>query len=171
MKILPILLLVLFLAGCATYKFQKGKPPYNTGYVVSRQDYTILEYTVGKDDSVTNDITLAKERFKRRKAAVEYYYKKMGNIANRFKETFWDTPVMFMNMTTGVFRLPFIAISDYRYEHNPSYRKKVEKLDQERNNLEKMRINALKKRLTAYIQNDLNIEQTEQNKTNLNELY
>lgn len=160
MKNLQVLVLMLVLAGCATYKFQKGQAPYNTGYVVSRQNHTILEYTIGRDNSVPDNITLAEERFKRRKATVEYYYKKMGNIANRFKETFWDTPVMFMNMTTGVFRLPFIAMSDYRYEHNPVYREKVKKLDQERDDREKARINALKEKLNVYIQQDLTREQT-----------
>ncbi len=157
-----VFLLLLFLSGCAAYKFQKGQPPYNTGYVVSRQNYTILEYTIGRDNSVPDNITLAEERFKRRKAAVEYYYKKMGYIANRFKETFWDTPVMFTNMITGVFRLPFIAISDYRYEHNPAYREKMKKLDEKQDNLEKIRIDALKEKLNTYVQKDLT---EEQNKT------
>ena len=76
-KVILLVLLVVFLSGCATYKFQRGKEPYHKGYVVSRDDYIIPEYTTGKDNSVPN-LEIAKKRFKKRKATVEYYYKKMG---------------------------------------------------------------------------------------------
>ena len=114
-KIIGALALALLLSGCATYKFHRGQKPYEKGYVVSRYNYTILEYTVGKDNSVPEDMGIARKRFKRRHRMVEHYYKKMGEIENRFKETFFDPPIMFLKFIGGVFRFPCILISDYRY--------------------------------------------------------
>ncbi len=153
-KIILLVLLVVFLSGCATYKFQRGKEPYNKGYVVSRDDYIIPEYTIGKDNSVPS-IELAKERFKKRRQTVEYYYEKMGYIENKLKTTFWDPPVLFLKFIGGVFRLPSIAISDYKYEHNPQYREKIIKIQQEQDALEEARIQKLKDTLNSYIQKEL----------------
>jgi len=100
-KLSVLLFLFLILSGCATYKFQKGQSPYDKGYVASRDDRVLLEYTVGKDDSVP-DLGLAKERFKKRKGMVEHYYKKMGYITNNFKKTFWDMPALMVNFFTGI---------------------------------------------------------------------
>lgn len=149
-----LLFLLLFLSGCATYKFQKGQPPYDKGYVVSRDNYTILEYTVGKDNSVP-DLEIAKERFKRRRTSVECYYKKIGSVENRFKQVFWDYPAMIVKFIGGVFRLPFIAIADYKYEHNPQYREKVKIREEKEDLAERERIKSLKEQLNKYIQNDL----------------
>jgi flagellar basal body-associated protein FliL len=153
-KIILLVLLVVFLSGCATYKFQRGKEPYNKGYVVSRDDYIIPEYTIGKDNCVPS-IELAKERFKKRRQTVEYYYEKMGYIENKLKTTFWDPPVLFLKFIGGVFRLPSIAISDYKYEHNPQYREKIIKIQQEQDALEEARIQKLKDTLNSYIQKEL----------------
>lgn len=158
-KMILLVLLVVFLSGCATYKFQRGKEPYNKGYVVSRDDYIIPEYTIGKDNSVPN-LEIAKERFKKRKATVEHYYKKMGYIENNFKRAFWDPPVLFLKFIGGIFRLPSIAISDYKYEHNPQYREKIIKMQQEQDALEEARIQNLKEELNSYIQKDLAKENT-----------
>ena len=66
-KMILLVLLVVFLSGgCATYKFQRGKTPYDKGYVVSRDDKIIPEYTIGENNSVPN-LELARERFKKRK--------------------------------------------------------------------------------------------------------
>lgn len=153
-KLIGLFLLVLFLSGCAIYKFQRGKEPYRRGYVVSRDDYTILEYTIGKDNSVPN-IELAKERFKRRRKTVEHYYKKMGYIENHFKMAFWNPIVISLKVIGGIFRLPFIAISDYKYEHDPEYRDKIRRLEEEKDSLEEIRIKKLKDELNTYIQKDL----------------
>ncbi len=153
-KTILLVLLVVFLSGCATYKFQRGKEPYNKGYVVSRDDYIIPEYTIGKDNSVPS-IELAKERFKKRRQTVEYYYEKMGYIENKLKTTFWEPTVLFLKFIGGVFRLPSIAISDYKYEHNPQYREKIIKMQQEQDALEEARIQNLKKELNSYIQKEL----------------
>jgi hypothetical protein len=159
-KTILLVLLVIFLSGCATYKFQHGREPYNKGYVVSRDDYIIPEYTIGKDNSVPS-IELAKERFKKRRQMVEYYYEKMGYIENKLKTTFWEPTVLFLKFIGGVFRLPSIAISDYKYEHNPQYREKIIKMQQEQDALEEARIQNLKKELNSYIQKDLAKENTD----------
>ncbi len=153
-KITIILLAALFLSGCATYKFQKPASSGSQGYLVSYDDKPILEYTVGKEKSLP-DLTLAKERFKRRRQIVEYYYKKTGQIESRFKEFFWDAPVMFVDFLGGVLRWPFIAVADYKYNRDPKYKERADRLDEEKDALEKARVNSLKEKLSAYIKEDL----------------
>lgn len=156
MRKLSVLMIVLmFLSGCATYKFQKGRSPYDKGYVVSRDGRAIVEYTLGKDDTVPDGLNFAKQRFKRRKGVVEHYYKKMGYVENRFKESFWDPVVLFIKFVPSVFRLPFVAMSDYKYEHDPEYREKLKKLVEAQEIAERERISKLKADLNKYIQDDL----------------
>lgn len=157
-KIIPVAVLVLFLGGCATYRFQHGEKPYDKGYVASRGGYTILEYTVGSDNSVPADLEVARSRFKRRRRTVEHYYKKMGEIQNRFKATFVDPAVMGLKFLGGMLKLPCVAVSDYRYEHNPKYREKIDSIELEQDQKEAMRIALLKEQLAAYIQKDLSRE-------------
>ncbi|MDD5560923.1 MAG: PKD domain-containing protein [Candidatus Omnitrophica bacterium] len=149
-----LLVLLLLLSGCATYKFQKGPAPYDKGYVVSYDGKLIPEYTLGQNDSVP-DLALAKERFKRRRAKVEYYYKRMGQIEARFKELFWDPPAMMVDFLGGLLRWPFVAVSDYKYNHNPKYKEKVDRLDEQAEESEKAKIDILKIKLKAYIDKDL----------------
>lgn len=156
-KTIFLVLLAVSLSGCATYKFHHGKEPYDKGYVASRDDKTILEYTIGKDNSVPR-LALARERFKKRKNTVEHYYKKMGYIEDKLKMTFWDPPTLFLKFIGGVFRLPSIAISDYKYEHNPQYREKIIKIQQEKDAREEARIQKLKQELNIYIQEELATE-------------
>lgn len=153
-KITLLLLSAVFLSGCASYKFQRGSEPYEKGYVVSRDGYAITEYTIGKEASVPG-LALAKERFKKRRKTVEHYYKKMGYIENHFKAVFYDPAAIFAKVVLGIFRLPFIAISDYRYEHNPEYREKIRRQEQEKDAEEEARIDKLKEELDFYIQKDL----------------
>jgi hypothetical protein len=157
-KISSIFLLAVFLSGCATYKFHHGQVPYDLGYVASRDGYTILEYTLGKDNSVPADLSLSKQRFARRHRTVEDYYKKMDIIENRFKMAVWDPTAMFVKLICGVFRLPFIAISDYKYDHNPGYREKIRKIEEEKDLREEARIAKLKEQLDLYIQSVLATE-------------
>lgn len=157
MKIPVLLMLIIFLSGCATYKFDYGKAPYDKGYVACRDNYPILEYTVGKDNSVP-ELNLAKERFNKRRKIVEHYYKKMGYIENHFKMAFWDPCVMFLKLIGGVFRLPFIAVSDYRYAHNPEYKAKMDRLEEVKEALQEAQIRKLKQELNVYIQKDLEQE-------------
>lgn len=156
-KILILLFLTFILSGCATYKFQKSGPVANQGYIVSYDDKPILEYTVGKEKSLP-DLDLAKQRFKRRRPTVENYYKKMGLIESPFKANFWDPAAMFVDFIFGVFRWPYTAISDYKYNHNPKYKEKIDKLDEEKDVLEKARIDSLKEKLNSYVMADLNKE-------------
>lgn len=156
-----LLLFIFFILnslGCATYKFQRGKPPYDTGYVAARDDYTILEYTVGKENSLPSNVTLAKERLKRRHRIVEHHYKKMGHIDNHFKMTFWNPCIYTAKTMKGIFRLPFVAISDYRYEHNPKYRERIIKREAEEDSREEAYIQGLKEELDKYIQKDIAAE-------------
>jgi len=153
-----LFIIILLISGCATYQFQRGKPPYNKGYVVSRDDRTILEYTIGKDNTVPA-LELAQERFKRRKGIVEAYYRKMGSIENRFKEETWDRIVMGLKLFGSVFTMPGRIISAHKYKNNPEYREKIEKLEAERDAQEEARIKKLKEELYAYIQQDLSKEE------------
>lgn len=161
-KKIVLFLLALVLSGCATYKFNRGQKPHDKGYVVSRDDYTILEYTLGKDNTVPDDVKLGKERFKRRRNMVEHYYKKMGYIENHFKMLFWNPPIIFVKFITGVFRLPSYAISDYKYEHNAKYREKIKKIEEEKETQEEARIKKLKDALNTYIQKNLAAESSKE---------
>lgn len=148
------------LSGCASYKFQRAQQaPYDKGYTASRDGYLIPEYTIGKENSLPGGVGLAKERFKRRRNTVEDYYKRMGYIENRFKMAFWDPCIFFLKTVGGIFRLPGVAISDYKYEHNPAYREKVIQREKEQDAKEAARIKELKSALNAYIQEDLESEE------------
>lgn len=156
-KIAVLILLSFLLSGCATYKFQKKDNSSDSGYVASYDGKVILEYTVGPENTLP-DLALAQERFKRRRSDVEYYYQKMGQIEGRFKEMFWDPPAMIVDFIGGVLRWPFIAIGDYKYNRNPAYKAKVDKLDEENEVLEKTRLDSYKAKLQAYILTDLKQE-------------
>ena len=153
-KLLTLALTAVVLSGCATYKFHHGQAPHDKGYVVSRDNYTILEYTSGENNTVP-DRKLAKARFLRRRNIVEDYYKRMGYIQNHFTMAFWDPAVMFVKLVGGVFRLPFIAISDYRYEHSAAYQEKAKKAEQDKETQEAARIDKLKKQLAQYLEKAL----------------
>jgi hypothetical protein len=159
MKKITLLLLVILLTGCASYKFKKAQAPDgNTGYVVAREEKVIPEYTAGKDNSLP-DLRLAEERFKRRKGMVEYYYKRMDSIQNRFHEGVKIYGTLIVGMATSLFRLPFVAISDYRYEHNPQYRTKKQKFYEAQDAAEEKRIASLQKSLNDYLQKDFTLEE------------
>jgi hypothetical protein len=152
-----ILPCALFLCGCATYSVQKGESPYNKGYVVARYGRVLPEYTLGKDNSVPDE-QVAKERFQRRKRTVEAYYKKMGYIENRFKQTFVDPPVFMAQAVVGILRMPAVAIRDYKYNRDPQYKEKIDQQEDAEYKAEKARIKALRDQLNVYIQEDLQKE-------------
>ncbi|MFH1282029.1 MAG: hypothetical protein ABIH91_04885, partial [Candidatus Omnitrophota bacterium] len=153
-KTLVLLILTFILSGCATYKFQKPDATGAQGYLAYYDDEPILEYTVGKEKSLP-DLALAKERFKRRKSRVEYYYKEMDQMESRLKECFWDPPAMILDFFGGVLRWPFVAVADYKYNRNPEYKARVDRLDEEKETLETARLDSLRKELNAYIDEDL----------------
>lgn len=147
------IVLCIFLCGCATYNIQQEK----NGFAVARYKKVIPEYTIGPEESFP-DKELAEERFKRRKKTVEYYYKKMGFIDNRFKQVFIEPPVVFVKFVTGLLRIPFIMASDYKYNHNLQYKDRVDKLEDQRYEAERARIKELKGELKLYINEDLKKE-------------
>ena len=149
---------VFLLSGCASYKFQRGKSPYDAGYVVYRDNFPLVAYTAGPGNSVPSDLTVAQERFKRRRQAIEGYEKKMGNMDSRLKQAFWGYPVMMVKVVTGIFRLPFIAANDYRYGHNPRYRQKVQEARDKADLDEETRTQKLKKAEEDFITKDLEVE-------------
>ncbi|PIP19684.1 MAG: hypothetical protein COT38_01890 [Candidatus Omnitrophica bacterium CG08_land_8_20_14_0_20_41_16] len=153
-KFYIILVLSILLSGCAAYKIQQGKSPHEGGFVVSRYNKVIPEYSIGVNNSFPGK-EIAEKRFKRRRSKVEYYYKKIGFIDNRFKQTFVEPPLLFVQFVAGIFRMPFIAVSDYRYNHNPQYKEKMDKLEDEQYYAERARVKGLKDRLSEYIQEDL----------------
>ena len=67
-----------------------------------------------------------------------YSGKKMGYIENHFKMAFWNPIIFSLKVVGGLFRLPSIAISDYKYEHHPKYREKIKKLQEEKDNREEI---------------------------------
>jgi hypothetical protein len=157
-----LIILGFILSGCATYKFQKSTASGAGGYLACYDGKPILEYTAGKEKSLP-DLALAKERFKRRRAVVEYYYKRMDLIESRLKEYFWDAPKMLIDLLGGVLRWPVTAIEDYKYNRDPKYKEKVDKLDEQKDDLEKARVSALKEKLAAYIVQDLDKEPSSPN--------
>lgn len=160
-KILILLFFTFILSGCATYKFQKSDASGSQGYLVSYDGKPILEYTVGKEKSLP-DLALARERFKRRRSTVEYYYKNTEVIESRFKEFLLDPPAMILDFLGGVLRWPFIAVADYKYNHDPKYKERVDKLDEQADAAGKARINSLQEKLAAYIVADLSKESAQQ---------
>lgn len=145
-----VVFLCFFLCGCATYNIKEEK----NGFAFTRYNKLIPEYTVGAEESFP-DKELAEERFKRRRKSVEYYYKKMGFIDNRFKQDFIEPPVTFVKFLFGILRVPFIMISDYKYNHNLQYKERVDKLEDQRYEAERAHIKGLKEELASYIKEDL----------------
>jgi hypothetical protein len=66
---------------------------------------------------------------------------------------------MFAKFIGGIFSLPSIAFSNYKYEHDPKYREQVDKIADEKFEAERSRLKTLKEELNAYIQKDIEAEQ------------
>ena len=156
-KLIILILSLVFLSGCATYRFQHAESPNDKGFVVTRDNKIIPEYTAGQGDTFP-DLKLARERFTRRRRMVEDLYKKMGVIEDRLKEESLDNVALFGKIVSGVFRLPAAALANYRYDHNAKYRERVRKLQEDQELKEQARIGKLKDKLAVYIQQDLNRE-------------
>jgi len=54
--------------------------------------------------------------------------------------------------------MPFIMVSDYKYNRNPQYKERMDKIDDEKYEAEKARIKGLKDKLSLYIKEDLAAE-------------
>ena len=157
-KSLVLLLAVITLSGCTTYKFQKGLKPYDKGYVVSRRGFVIAEYTIGENSTVPADLELAQERFSRRKKSVEYYYEKLGDIDSNFKSYFLKPLSTAGGLVASPVRLPLAAYQDYKYEHNPDYKEKMDKIDDQADQKQRNRVKIIRDYLSKYIQDDLAFE-------------
>ena len=157
-KSLVLLLAVVALSGCTTYKFQKGLKPYDKGYVVSRRGFVIAEYTIGENSTVPADLELAQERFSRRKKSVEYYYEKLGDIDSNFKSYFLKPLSTAGGLVASPVRLPMAAYQDYKYEHNPAYKEKMDKIDDQADQKQRNRVKIVRDYLSRYIQDDLAFE-------------
>ena len=155
--ILIILVFMFLVTGCASYKYEVVADPYK-GYVVKRNDYIIPEYTTDTKNIAPEDLKIAEARFKRRRDAVTDYYEKMGRVESQFRNIVLDYPLCLVTMVSAVFRLPSIIVSDYRYEHNPKYRARIDKRDEEKDRKEEERIGSLQKSLNRFIENDLRKE-------------
>lgn len=152
-----LIVFALILGGCVTYRFQRDSSLGN-GYVVERNQEAILEYTVGLENRLPQDLSLAKERFQRRKKQVEYFYQKMGYLKSRTQEFVLDPVVSLAKICMGFLRLPFIAVSEYRARHNPEYKARLRQIQEARQQRQEARINRLKELLNEYIQQDLALE-------------
>jgi len=142
---------LFLLTGCTTYTLRKEKE----GFAVARYQKVIPEYTLGLEDKFPSEEEIAWVRFQRRKKTVEDYYKKMGLIENRFKEIFLDPPFTFLQFTAGILRFPFLALSDYRYHHNPTYQRKIDQKEEEGYEFQKAKLKKLKEELNTYLKDDL----------------
>lgn len=149
---------MFFICGCVNYKYLYGVKSYGDGYVVSRNNTVIAEYTIGIDNKAPQDLDLAKERFQRRRGKVEYYYREM-DIFYRPLSSFLSYPRAIFGAFCGVFKLPFIIVSDYRYEHNPKYRKIIDDRDAAEIKKERDKRESLEDEFSAFIKRDLNIEE------------
>lgn len=157
-KLLFLILGAALISGCTRYVVKKGESPYDKGYMVARRAFVIPEYTIGENNSVPDSVELAKERFARRKNTVEYYYKKMGDIDTNFHELVMKPLGAAGGLMTSPFRLPVVAYQDYKYEHNPEYKEKVDKLEEKTDTLRREKVKVIRDYLNKYIQDDLDYE-------------
>lgn len=155
---------IFFLTGCASYKYELASDPYK-GYVVKRNDFLIPEYTTDTKNKAPQNLAVAQQRFKRRQSVVDDYYKKMGRIENQFKDLIFGYPLFLVTLVTAAFRLPFIAVSDYRYEHDPKYKAIIDKRDAELDKREEGIKDGLQKSLNKFIENDMTKETASETKT------
>ena len=157
-KSLVLFLGVLVLSGCTTYTVKRGEKPYDKGYVVARRGFVIPEYTIGENSSVPDDLDLAKERLKRRRKTVDYYYEKLGDIDSNFKSYCLKPMGAAAGLVTSPFRLPVVVYQDHKYAHNPAYREKMDKINEQADKKQRAKIKIIREYLSKYIQDDLSFE-------------
>lgn len=159
MRIIAALLCLTVLSGCAPYRINQGiKAPMDKGYVVSRDGVAFPEYTISEDGLPPDNVYLARQRFKRRRKVVEDYYKKLGVMDNRFKENIPDRLGYFWGIVGSVFTLPVRTVNAYRYEYDPKYRERIDKIEEEKTARLKERVEKLRAELKEYIRKDMEEE-------------
>jgi hypothetical protein len=154
MKNLFVITILIFLFGCANYKYEIAQKGYDGGYLVRRHGLLIPEYTIDTQNKAPHDKQIARERLIRRKETVNYYYKKMGKIYNDAMTRSSDVG----NLLTGPFKLPGAAVEDYQYEHDQEYREKIDAEERKAEEVELDRRQQLKKELYEYIKRDMELE-------------
>ena len=154
-----IFLLVVFISsGCSTYNYARGGESYAGGYVVLRNNNIIPEYTIGRKNTAPQELSLAKKRFGRRKDKVDRFYKKIGIFYSPFNSIV-GYPRAFLGVLCGLFKLPFMIVSDYRYEHNPKYKEIIDSREEKRKMRQDEELDRLKQELNLFIEKDLEIEE------------
>lgn len=159
-----IILLFLFcglFSGCTVHRFQKSQGL--GGYGVARFGYVIPEYTVNLDNKAPEDLSLAKGRFKRRKDTVESAYIKMGQIEDYITRYITHFPKIMWSLFANTIKMPFHIVSEYRYEHDEQYRRRIDDLDLQAKAQEEEKVNALKSQLREFIKQDLEKEKSSLN--------
>lgn len=157
-RAIAILSGIVFLSGCAVHRFQKSEK--HGGYVVSRFGYVIPEYTVNLEADAPEDFGLAKARYLRRKNTVETYMIRMGQIESYGRRYVTHFPRIMWSLFANTFKMPFHIFSEYKYEHNQEYRRRIDDLDEKQRSLEEERRNGIKKKLNEFIVKDLEKEKS-----------
>lgn len=130
---------------------------------MARFGYVIPEYTVNLDNKAPEDLSLAKDRFKRRKDTVESAYIKMGQIEDYITRYITHFPKIMWSLLANTIQMPFHIVSEYRYEHNEKYRQRIDDLDLQAKAKEEEKVSALKSRLREFIKQDLEKEKSSLN--------
>lgn len=155
-KLLVLFICCLLVQGCTVHKFQKSEKL--GGYAVARFGYVIPEYTVDLDNKAPGEFTVAKARYLRRNDMVETYYIRMGQIESYGRRYITHFPRIMGSMAINTFKMPFHIVSEYRYDHNESYRKKIDELDAKQKAREDERIALLRRELGEFIRQDMEKE-------------
>ena len=159
-RLLVFFCALFFFSGCAVHTFQKSET--FGGYTVARFGYVIPEYTVDLDNKAPEDRGKAKIRYLRRKAAVENYYLKMGQIEDYLTRYITHFPKIIWSVFANTLKMPFHIVSEYRYEHNEAYRKRIDQQDALAEAEENERIKKLKDQLYEFLKIDLEKEKKQQ---------
>ena len=157
------LIVCLVFSGCTVHRFQKSEK-YG-GQVAARFGYVIPEYTVDLENKAPQDINLAKSRFIRRNDLVETYYIRMGQIESYGRRYITHFPRIIWSFFANFVKMPFHIVSEYRYDNNEQYRKKIDALDAQQKAKEDTNTSQIKEQLKEFIRQDLeNEKQTLQTK-------
>ena len=150
------LIVCLVFSGCTVHRFQKSEK-YG-GQVVARFAYVIPEYTVDLENKAPSDLKLAKSRFIRRNDMVETYYIQMGQIESYGRRYLTHFPRIMWSIFANTIKLPAHIISEYRYDNNEQYRKKIDALDAQQKAKEDAKTSQIKEQLKEFIRQDLENE-------------
>jgi len=151
-----LLIISVALGGCTVHRFQKSEK-YG-GQVVARFGYVIPEYTTDLENKAPQDLKLAKDRFIRRNDMVETYYIRMGQIESYGRRYITHFPRIMWSIFANTIKLPAHIISEYRYDNNEHYRKKIDALDAEAKAKEDTETGQIKEQLKEFIRQDLEKE-------------